>query len=308
MSSLKRVLVVGYGSIGKRHRAILEKMGCDVDVVSRHAEGPNIYKKTSDVFKNKIPEYIVIAVETYRHQEIVDELVSLEYSGSLLIEKPMACQLEGKELESVSRIGIGYNMRFHPVIQYIKKEKSNLGKMISIQVSVSRYLPTMRGVGDYRQSYSSSKKMGGGVLKDFSHELDYLLYICGDWIRVVALGGKLSSLPITSDDTVSALIEMSHCRAVSLSLSFCDRSPFRKIKIIGSEGVIEGNLDAFSVAHDGEEKRFERDYNMTYANMHHEMLSKKYCHMATYQCGLKVDELIRATEESLVERKWIGRG
>ena len=96
--------------------------------------------------------------------------------------------------------------------------------MLSAQVYAGQYLPDWRPGRDYRSVYSADSIAGGGVLRDLSHELDYLNWIFGGWAGVTALGGKLSSLELSSEDTVAVLIGFRACPVATLQINYLDRS------------------------------------------------------------------------------------
>ena len=70
-------------------------------------------------------------------------------------------------------------MRFHPVIQYLKKEIGKR-KINFISINLSSYLPNWRKNIDYKKSNSAKKIFGGGLLLELSHELDYIRWIFGN--------------------------------------------------------------------------------------------------------------------------------
>ena len=55
---------------------------------------------------------------------------------------------------------------------------------------------------NYLKSYSASKSKGGGVLLDLSHEIDYINWLFGSFDVDYVFNGKISNLPISSDDTL----------------------------------------------------------------------------------------------------------
>ena len=60
-----------------------------------------------------------------------------------------------------------------------------MGKIVKVNSKASSYLPDWRKNKNFRKSVSSQKKLGGGVLLELSHELDYLLWFFKD-IRSVS--------------------------------------------------------------------------------------------------------------------------
>ena len=83
-----------------------------------------------------------------------------------------------------NRYYVGYNLRFHPVLIYLKQFLIRK-KIFSINVISHSYLPNWRKI-NYRHSISANKKLGGGVLLELSHELDYLKWIFKN-IKIVTI-------------------------------------------------------------------------------------------------------------------------
>ena len=73
-------------------------------------------------------------------------------------------------------------------------------KIIHARIESGSYLPNWRPKQDYRSSCSAKKNLGGGVLLELSHELEYLSWIFGKPNWISAWVGKLSSLEIDVED------------------------------------------------------------------------------------------------------------
>ena len=96
----------------------------------------------------------------------------------VLIEKPLFHKFYNINLRK-NQYFIGYNMRFNPLIQKLKKLiKKN--KIWNVNIICSSFLPNWRKQ-KYFKSYSAIKRKGGGVLLDLSHELDYTKFLFGNW-------------------------------------------------------------------------------------------------------------------------------
>src|SRR3990167_1147232 len=203
-------LIVGYGSIGKRHADILKNMGCSVDIVTSQTLEGKSYSTIEESFKIKAFDYVVVANPTYLHHAALIELIQQDYQGIVLVEKPLFSQMEPLPEHQIKKILVGYNLRFHELLRQVKQLLEGQ-KLITFSAYVGQYLPSWRKGTDYRNSYSAKKEQGGGVLRDLSHELDYTLWLCGPCLGVTAIGGHFSQLEIDSDDTYSILMKCARC-------------------------------------------------------------------------------------------------
>ena len=152
-----RVLVIGYGSIGQRHRDVLTKLGHEVGVVTRR-ETPceEIFETIADGVADWSPGYVVIASATNEHLKDIKQLDDCGYKGVVLIEKPLfASKLDVLET-SLSDKFVGYNLRFHPVVRQLQNRLSGLDA-ITVQVYAGQHLPDWRPHRNYRESYSAKK-------------------------------------------------------------------------------------------------------------------------------------------------------
>lgn len=225
-----KALIIGWGSIGKQHQAALAQLGFSCAVVTKQQIDLPNFLKITDAVKDFKPEYVIVANETSRHFSALQELASMNFSGHVLIEKPLFDSLHTIPANTFAKIGVGYQLRFHPALQALHSAIEN-EKVLSCHCYCGQYLPSWRPDTDYRISYSASRAKGGGVLRDLSHEIDYLLWLFGEAKNVKALGGKYSSLEITSEDTVGCLMALERCPVVTLQMNYLDRIGRREIVV-----------------------------------------------------------------------------
>jgi len=301
----KTVLVSGFGSIGQRHVRILREMGQKVHVFSRRKlPEEESYQNLEAALSEVHPEYVVIANETSEHESTLKKVLSFGVP-KILVEKPLFSTLVEKLPENLkSQVSIAYNLRFHPLLQRLCSEiKEQI--VLSVQIYVGQYLPDWRPQQDYRKSYSVSRAQGGGVLRDLSHELDYINWLFGPWQALSALGGHYSSLAGDSDDVFCLLLKMERCPAVSLQMNYLDRYGRREVLI---------NTDKHTYRLDLMKKEYERDQepvssfsierDETYRTQHTDMLKNHGKLCCSLPEGLDVLRMIDAAEKSASTEKW----
>jgi predicted dehydrogenase len=154
-----------------------------------------------------LPNIAVICSPASSHIEVAKLLA--EVGTHLLIEKPLSTSTLGVHslLRTCRRKGavlsIGYNLRFMKSLQCYRNFllQGYVGKVLSIRCEAGQYLPSWRPGTNYQAGVSAKRELGGGVLLELSHELDYLRWIFGEvkWVR--ALLSKQSNLEIDVEDT-----------------------------------------------------------------------------------------------------------
>ena len=75
-------LIIGYGSIGRRHETVLKQLGADTAIVSRHAEVA--YRTLEEGLEHFQPDYVVVANRTSEHLATLDRLEVAGFRGSCL--------------------------------------------------------------------------------------------------------------------------------------------------------------------------------------------------------------------------------
>ncbi len=307
-ADVKKSLVIGYGSIGRRHEAVLKKMGAETAIVSKHAVDLPfpIYSTVRRAIEEFSPDYIVVSNRTSEHMETLEEIQTAGFSGTCLVEKPLSEKPVVQEYGNGFDTYVGYVMRFHPLIRQAASILEGK-RLLSIQSYVGQYLPDWRPGTDYRECYSASKEQGGGVIRDLSHELDYIALLAGIWKRVSALGGHLSDLEIESDDLYGLLMEMDNCPVVLCQMNYLDRSLRRDCTIQYESGTIHLDFIGNQLVHNGATEKFELERNEMIEAMHAAAWALNSQEMCSLDEAMQTLELIEAAEKSSREGCWVCR-
>jgi predicted dehydrogenase len=299
--TLPNAIVVGLGSIGQRHARILQELGCRTFTVSRRGGGD--YTAIANAVANVHPEYAVIATETANHAASLQELADAGFRGSILVEKPIFAHPEPDANYPFARLSVGYNLRFHPVMIALA-ERLRGRQSITVSAYVGQDIRDWRPGRDYRATASATREAGGGVLRDLSHELDYLLWLFGPWQRVAALGGASGTRQIEVDDHISLLLEMNGSKAVQVHMNYLDRPGTRRIRINLEDETIDADLVGGYLSINGESTTYPSERDQSYKAMHLAAIEGKDP-ICTLPEGLAVMNLIEASERALQSQSWI---
>ncbi len=253
---MNRILIVGLGSIGKRHLIIARHFLPKADIrILRHKdntdfprEANGIFFKISDALAFS-PQAAVIANPAPFHMESAKALIKI--GCHLIIEKPLSNHTANierflKSFETCEAVVlVGYNLRFLSSLKYFKKVigEGELGKILSVRSESGKNLLSWRPGTDYRQGVSAQKFLGGGVLLELSHELDYLCWIFGEITWVSGWVGQLSDLELDVEDTAKIILGIGEDKPIlcSLNLDFVRHDPVRSCTVIGALGSLRWN-------------------------------------------------------------------
>jgi predicted dehydrogenase len=292
----KIVLIIGYGSIGKRHAKILSKFN-DISriYVLTKQTCKKFYKiKTLSEIKKINPDYFIIASRTSDHLKHLSYLEKNFKRKVILVEKPIFEKFKRLRIHH-NKVFIGYNLRYHPLINFIKDFVKNK-KIFSININCQSYLPNWRKNMTYSESNSAKKKYGGGVLLELSHEIDYLQWIFKKITNLnYAIVKKLSNLKIDTEDYASIIGKTLEANFY-MNLNFFSFHTQRQINISGNSFSLKGDLIKNTIQIFEKNKKkiktFKIDENYTYRTQHRALLNDNYSKSCTYNEGLQLISII----------------
>ena len=167
-----KVLVVGTGSIGKRHIANLLELGAEVRAFSYRPDA-----QTLDPRVIRVPDLaaalasdidaVVVANRTDQHMDVA--LQAAQAGKHLFLEKPLAASMAGVSelVTTVQQKGLvveaGFMLHAHPNLLWIRDCLSQglLGEVWHMRAAVGQWLPDWRPGTDHRQGYGAFKALGG---------------------------------------------------------------------------------------------------------------------------------------------------
>lgn len=302
-SAVTRALVIGAGSIGERHASVLESLGHEVAFVSRRTDLPRVFPSAQAAVEQFEPEYAVVATETAVHEASVNRLAAAGYRGPLLVEKPLA--VSSLTLEPFERVGVGYNLRFHPVIVALGAALQGVD-IHTAEIYVGQHLSTWRPGRDHREQYSAHAHRGGGVLRDLSHEFDYLGTLLGGCLGLFARGGRVADVTVDSDDAWGIVAAYDRAPVVTVQLNYLDTRARRRLLLNTSAGTIDADLVAGTLITDQGGQTFELDRDLTYRALHEAMLDSSTS-VASVDEALATERVIDMVESSAATQEWVTR-
>lgn len=248
-----RVLVVGTGSIGKRHIRNLLGLGAEVAAfryragaaVSADPLPPDVFLVES-LDQALVGSWDAVVIANSTDQHIPVALSAARNGKHLFIEKPLSDSLRGvSELLRLSAeqhlvVEAGFMLRFHPNLRWMRDylQGGGLGTLYYARAQVGQYLPDWRPDTDYRQSYSARRSQGGGVILDLIHELDLIAWLLGDVLDVAAMTSCIPQLQIETEALAQISLRLSSGLLAQVHLDYLRPSYARTLEIAGSQGVL----------------------------------------------------------------------
>jgi predicted dehydrogenase len=219
-----KAVIIGGGSIGKRHSTNLTNLGIktrivDIDEISNI---DNILQEGFDIG--------LVCSPNIKHIEHCFKLA--QHDIPIFCEKPFYSSSEGiEELLNVVKeknliTMVGCNLRFTDEVKSINSNS----KYISVYFGYN--LKKWRPQTDYLKSYSANKHLGGGVLLDVIHELDYLYFKFGDIKNVSYTKNKLTNITNDTEDLVVGRIEFQNGTIADFTLNYLSEEYQRYFDIL----------------------------------------------------------------------------
>jgi predicted dehydrogenase len=252
-----KILVVGRGSAGNRHIQNLMHLGYRRLSVYRSRRAGSVAVSSGEEIRcyydleealSQGPDVVFITNPTSFHMPVA--LAAAEHGCNLFIEKPISHSLEGCEelLSLVKRrkilATVGYNLRFHPVLQTAREIllEEKIGKVLSVRAWVGQYLPDWHPGEDHRACYMARPELGGGVILTLSHELDYLFWLFGRVTEVTAVCARSEELEMSTESLAEIILQFDNGIVGQVHLDCLRRTPARGCEIVGTEGTIQVDI------------------------------------------------------------------
>ncbi|MFH1776589.1 MAG: Gfo/Idh/MocA family oxidoreductase [Candidatus Omnitrophota bacterium] len=322
-----KIVIVGIGAIGSRHMNNLLELGHEIYAVDLNKD--SLAKKSVSRAKaftsldealEKKPDIAFIC--TYSNAHIGCAIQCAEAGCHLFIEKPLSCTLEGtqelveiiKKKKLISMVGC--NMRFHPALAHIQEVLSthpDFAKKLWANMEFGYYLPFAKP--DYQSSYMAHKDMGGNLIFDSIHELDYAAWFLGEPLEVLCVKGILSGLKIDTQDCVDMIIRFKSNIVCTVHMDYLQQGYTRRCKVVCEQGTIVwdfpfqkvGQVSVKDGKWDWKDMNVEIYYNQMYKDelkYFLECVNSKRDSMNSVEGSLTALKLAIAADKSSCSGKW----
>jgi predicted dehydrogenase len=248
-----RFLILGGGSIGKRHIKNLQLLGySDIFCLKRKKDqdfenrmGVQTITSISELGSLKV-DAVFVCTPTSLHLSGME--IAQKLDAAIFMEKPLVPTKENLQnakknlLEHNKVFFIGFMIRYHPLVKKIKEiiDSNILGNVYCARLEFGSYLPFWHPWEDHKTGYAALKNLGGGVINTITHELDLIQYFFGIPQSVICDSKNLKKLGIEVEEIAEAIFGFDD-KMVTLHLDYLQKEYDRRIKILCDEGKIIWN-------------------------------------------------------------------
>jgi predicted dehydrogenase len=248
-----KFLIVGLGSIGRRHFRNLIALGeRDIVLLRSHRatlpddelNGYPVETDLNEALRKHKPHAVIVSNPTALH---LDVAIPVAQAGChILLEKPISHSMDGLDAlqataeKKGSRILVGFQFRYHPTLNKAREiiQTDMLGRILTAHVRWGEYLPGWHPWEDYRQSYAARADLGGGVIVTLTHALDYLRFMLGEVDSLWSFNGHISPLELDVEDVAEIGLRFSNGLIGGVHLNYVQRPPVHQLEIVGTQGTL----------------------------------------------------------------------
>lgn len=249
MALKPRIVVVGLGSIGRRHARLLSRRS-DLQVEWCESEPGAVAAAAAELGRpagthaefaamlETRPEMVVIATPHGQHPR--QAIAALDAGAHVLCEKPMADTLAAaaEMLPAAQRAGrvltFGFQLHFNPGLRRLRElvVEGELGTVVHVHCRVGSYITLLNSRSRHQQHVE------GALLMDYTHQPDLLHWMLGDTpVGVFASGGQGGKPELTSNPNfISVSCDYRRPLIGTIHLNYLQMPERHEYEIVGDQG------------------------------------------------------------------------
>jgi len=230
LSADSSIAILGAGSAGIRHSKKLSELGFRPTIYSRRNDAEEFSQRMKSSNGWADFDHLIVALETASHLPMLLNLANSKFQGKVLVEKPGLITMAHLDQLRGLDVQVAYNLRYLEGLRYVTEEMRD-DQTISAAVVCHSNLKNWREDWNRQGQYSKSAALGGGVLFDLSHEIDYFLGVFGEPQGLAGFGGRFGDVTTDADDTWKVAARFDQGYVVSIDLSFVSHHEERKFQV-----------------------------------------------------------------------------
>lgn len=317
----KNILIIGTGSIAERHLKNIISISSKINIFIlsenfMRAEKFSYQFKKKNIkpisFKNVIEReftHVIIANKTKLRNFFLKFFLSKKCN--IYCEKPLPNDKNfyllkkiSNNIKKVEQVKMGFQFRFNPVVQYLKKKikEKNDKNIHSIHFSCGQNLKDWRKNTDYKKLTAGGSSYYSSVSWELCHELDLLQYIFEKPNKLFSSIRNTNFLQIKAADISTTIFNFKNKNInCSINLEMLSPKIYRKLVIVSLNNYYEADLikNKLTVLTNNKKKilNFKPDRNLMFKNLMKGFLlnkrkTKKF-NYATLRDGIFVTDVIK---------------
>jgi predicted dehydrogenase len=233
-----KILVIGAGSIGRRHAGNLAALGAEAELLPWRSFDATATAARGDVAG------IVIATETPIRLDLIR--LAAEKNWPFYAEKPLAwhpdqvAAIHAAAAPVAARSMIGFMMRYHPVLRALAA--LDLSGVFRFHAEIGHDVRQWRANWRFADSYAA-KPEGGGVLLDLCHELDLMQALLPGLALCDARSLGHATFPGV-DFATHLHLTAPNGAAGSVAMDYLSPVFIRRLTLTGTAGRVEADFQA----------------------------------------------------------------
>lgn len=249
------ILILGSGSVGRRHARNLHALGCQVSCMDPRRdrleqagnEVPIKHQFASlEAALAHAGEFTGVAVCSPPKFHVEQGRAAVELGLPVLLEKPASvdaasCRQLQARLQEGGKLLLGYTYRWWEPVRRLKAliDAGAVGPLRHARFVMSAHLADWHPWERYQDFFMASRELGGGALLDESHFIDLMLWFFGAPERIFARIEKISDLEIETDDAADVFATYANRFRVTMHLDLFGRPHEKQIVVIGEQGTLQ---------------------------------------------------------------------
>lgn len=249
------ILILGLGSIAKKHIAALQKIGVDATITAlRFSADAEPFEGVEDIHSlgelATRPDFVIISNPTNLHFTSIQSVLPL--GCPLFIEKPVVMtEEEAKKLTALlPKDAVTYVacvLRHHPCLQFVRDHLKGAHKQINeVHAYCGSYMPDWVKGKDWKQSFRFDPLQSGGVHLELIHEMDYVFWLFGKPSSVSHTLRNVSSLKMPAPDYAHYVLGFDSFTA-TITLNYFRRDAKRTLEIVFEDDTWSVDLLKYTV-------------------------------------------------------------
>lgn len=254
-ATLRRLVVVGLGSIGRRHVRLLREradvrvevceIGADALALAERELGP--LTRHADLASALATQPDVVLIATPHELHATQAIAAMHAGVDVFCEKPLCLDpAEARAMltaahETGRHLGVGFQLHFQTAVRRMRElvNEGAIGRVVHAHARVGSFITLRNSVSRYQAA------LPGALLLDYAHQPDLMLWLLPGLPTAVSMTAvQAGALPLTSDPNLLSLtLEYGGTALATIHLNYVQMPQRHEWELVGEDGWIVLDVD-----------------------------------------------------------------